>query len=70
VAEAAVAALRAVEERGGHGGAIVLGADGSYATVFDTRAMARGRRDRSGTRVALFEDPQSGDSAPRLPPDC
>jgi len=46
-------ALASVRARGGHGGAIVLAPDGRYAAAFNTVAMARGWRDRSGSTVRL-----------------
>jgi isoaspartyl peptidase/L-asparaginase-like protein (Ntn-hydrolase superfamily) len=44
-------ALEAVRARGGHGGAIVLAADGRFAVGYDTFAMARGWRDATGSTL-------------------
>jgi L-asparaginase/beta-aspartyl-peptidase (threonine type) len=42
-------ALRAVRGRGGHGGAVALAGDGSFAVAFDTSAMARAWRGKTGS---------------------
>jgi isoaspartyl peptidase/L-asparaginase-like protein (Ntn-hydrolase superfamily) len=68
LAEALEAALAAVRSRGGHGGGIVLARDGRFAVGFDTSAMARGWRGRSGTTVRPLrqdEDGPGGGSGPR-----
>ncbi|MGO9964924.1 MAG: isoaspartyl peptidase/L-asparaginase family protein [Acidimicrobiales bacterium] len=44
-------ALGAVSARGGHGGAVVLAPDGSFAVGFDTTAMARAWQGRKGPTV-------------------
>ena len=50
--EAAVgAALKAVQARGGNGGAIALMRNGQFCIAFDTYAMARGWRDATGTTL-------------------
>lgn len=59
-------ALASVHERGGQGGAITLGADGSFAVAFDTAAMARGWRDPTGSSVRLRRPGE--DERPGTPP--
>ena len=57
LAQAAAAALAAVREAGGLGGAICVGADGTFAMPVSSEVMARGwRRDGEDTQVALGGD--------------
>jgi isoaspartyl peptidase/L-asparaginase-like protein (Ntn-hydrolase superfamily) len=56
VATASAAALDAVAERGGSGGAIVLAPDGQLSVLFDTPAMARGWRDGTGVTVRAMDE--------------
>jgi isoaspartyl peptidase/L-asparaginase-like protein (Ntn-hydrolase superfamily) len=51
--DALAAAMAEVGDRGGTGGAIALAPSGHYATIFGTAAMARGRRDATGTVVVI-----------------
>ena len=44
-------ALTSVRSRGGHGGAVVLASDGSFAVAFDTAAMARAWRGQASSTV-------------------
>jgi len=44
-------ALASVGARAGHGGAVVLARDGSFAVAFDTSAMARAWRGKEGPKV-------------------
>lgn len=53
LAAAVEAGLEAVARLGGDGGGIALAPDGSFAASFNSRAMARGWRDRSGSVVRI-----------------
>ncbi len=55
--EAASTAIRKLTERGGTGGLIALGADGSLSMPFNTTGMYRGFLRSDGTiSIAIFED--------------
>jgi isoaspartyl peptidase/L-asparaginase-like protein (Ntn-hydrolase superfamily) len=51
--DALAAALEDVSARNGTGGAIALAPSGQYATIFNTEAMARGRRDSKDITVLI-----------------
>jgi len=55
-------ALSAVRSRGGHGGAIVLKRDGSFAVGFDTSAMLRAWRGRSRSTVRPLRPDRDGET--------
>ncbi|MHB1511531.1 MAG: isoaspartyl peptidase/L-asparaginase family protein [Acidimicrobiales bacterium] len=57
VATALSRALGAVARLGGDGGGIALAGDGSFAASFNSRAMARGWRDGSGTVTRVLPAP-------------
>ncbi len=60
LADSVARAMEAVARRGGEGGAIAVTSTGEMLCSFGTRAMARGWKDSSQTRVAVLERP-SGD---------
>jgi isoaspartyl peptidase/L-asparaginase-like protein (Ntn-hydrolase superfamily) len=48
-------AMSEVTRRGGEGGAIVITATGEFICTFDTRAMARGWKSSTQTRIAVLQ---------------
>lgn len=54
LATATAAALQAVADLGGDGGAIAVAPDGSYAASFNSPAMARGWRDKDGEVTRIY----------------
>ena len=62
LAEAVARAMEAVTRRGGEGGVIALTTSGEVLCAFDTRAMARGWKDSTQTRIAILDKVSS---APR-----
>jgi isoaspartyl peptidase/L-asparaginase-like protein (Ntn-hydrolase superfamily) len=56
ITEAVGRAMSEVTRRGGAGGAIVLTATGELMCAFDTRAMARGWKSSTQTRIAVLKD--------------
>jgi beta-aspartyl-peptidase (threonine type) len=56
VTEALASAIRQVVYRGGDGGAITVTPDGEAVFVFNTRAMARGCRGETETRVTIIDN--------------
>jgi len=59
-------ALASVRSRGGHGGAIVLARDGCFAVAFDTFAMARGWRSKSGSTIRPLRPDNDGRPGARV----
>lgn len=55
VGEAAQSALDQVAELGGDGGVVVIGGDGQYEYVFNSKGMYRGMIDPDGMETAIFE---------------
>ena len=55
VGPAAQEALDQVAELGGTGGVIVMGGDGQYEYVFNSKGMYRGMIDPNGSETAIFE---------------
>ena len=56
IEQASETALGEVAELGGDGGVIVIGADGTFAFVFNSEGMYRGVVDPSGARTAIYGD--------------
>jgi beta-aspartyl-peptidase (threonine type) len=59
-------ALAAVADLGGDGGAIAVAPDGVFAASFNSRAMARGWRDTSGSVTRVFPTEDRPDSAGKV----
>ncbi|MEL6414549.1 MAG: isoaspartyl peptidase/L-asparaginase [Pseudomonadota bacterium] len=55
VGEAATSALDQVAELGGDGGVVVIGGNGQYEYVFNSKGMYRGMIDPDGMETAIFE---------------
>ncbi len=55
VGAAAQSALDQVAELGGDGGVVVIGGDGQYEYVFNSKGMYRGMIDPDGMETAIFE---------------
>jgi len=55
IGEAATSALDQVADLGGDGGVVVIGGNGQYEYVFNSKGMYRGMIDPDGMETAIFE---------------
>ena len=55
IGDAATSALDQVAELGGDGGVVVMGGNGQYEYVFNSKGMYRGMIDPDGMETAIFE---------------
>ncbi len=55
IGDAAQSALDQVADLGGDGGVVVIGGDGQYEYVFNSKGMYRGMIDPDGMETAIFE---------------